>query len=510
MVYLRGQGLSHRCRLGPGTILGSYKRTTSRGKPVGQGQIASLRQLPHAFSAFSAPRHREMDLTSSNVVALALALFLVYIVCLALYRLYFSPLARFPGPTLAALTLWYEFYYDVIKRGNYTFKLQDLHDQYGPIVRISPRELHINDPEFYDELYVGGSVRKTQKYLWAVRMFGRSTSTFGTVEHEVHRVRRAALSPFFSKSSVQRLEPIVQSVVDKLVSRLQDLKGSGATVNVIDAFAALTGDVIWQYAFAASPGFMEHPDFAPFWHETIMALSANGYLINHFTWLEPLMRSMPLWLTGLISPGMIALINQQLSLEKQVNEMKASLAQGKKDTEQRTIFYDILSNDQVRPQEKETEHLVTEAQAVVGAGTVTTAHTLSILVYHLLSNPDILARTQNELRALMADLDTKPRWQHLEQLPYLNAVVTEGLRLSYGATHRLQRIFPDTALQYQTWTIPPGTPVGMTSVLIHNNPAIFPTPKKFDPERWLQPSATQLKKYFVSFSKGSRSCLGMK
>ena len=46
-------------------------------------------------------------------------------------RLYFSPVAKFPGPKLAALTFWYEFYYDVVKRGRYTWKIIELHEQYG-------------------------------------------------------------------------------------------------------------------------------------------------------------------------------------------------------------------------------------------------------------------------------------------------------------------------------------------------------------------------------------------
>lgn len=50
----------------------------------------------------------------------------------------------------------------------------------------------------------------------------------------------------------------------------------------------------------------------------------------------------------------------------------------------------------------------------------------------------------------------------------------------------------------------------MTSVLMHNNPALFPNPRAFSPERWLQPNAAELRKYVVSFSKGSRQCLGMK
>ena len=341
-------------------------------------------------------------------------------------------------------------------------------------------------------------------------MFGRSTSTFGTTEHDLHRIRRAALSPFFSKSSVQRLEPTVQGIVDKLVSRLQAMKGTGTTLNLINAFAALTGDVIFQYAFNRYQGFMDDPEFAPWWHSSIMDLSKNGYIIMHITWLEPFLRSFPLWLTKLMNPGMMPLLNQQASLEKQITRMKADLVQGKGSPGQKTIFYDILTNEQVSPREKETKHLVTEGQAVVGAGTVTTAHTLAILAFHLLDNPHILAKLTAEMKSVKQNTEKGPTWQQLEQLPYLTAVMTEGLRLSYGASHRLQRISPDVALKYKDWVIPTGTPVSMTSVLVHNNPTAFPNPQRFDPERWLGPSAAHSKKYFVSFSKGSRSCLGMK
>lgn len=46
-------------------------------------------------------------------------------------RLFFHPLAHIPGPKLAALTWWYEFYYDVVQPAKYVFKIQDLHKRYG-------------------------------------------------------------------------------------------------------------------------------------------------------------------------------------------------------------------------------------------------------------------------------------------------------------------------------------------------------------------------------------------
>jgi len=55
----------------------------------------------------------------------------VYLAALAIYRLYISPIAKFPGPKLAALSRWYEFYYEVVLRGQFTFHIQDLHKKYG-------------------------------------------------------------------------------------------------------------------------------------------------------------------------------------------------------------------------------------------------------------------------------------------------------------------------------------------------------------------------------------------
>ena len=68
---------------------------------------------------------------NSAVVAYGLAAFVMYLFSLAVYRLYFSPLAKFPGPKLAALTNWYEFYHDVIREGHFTWQIQKLHRKYG-------------------------------------------------------------------------------------------------------------------------------------------------------------------------------------------------------------------------------------------------------------------------------------------------------------------------------------------------------------------------------------------
>ena len=66
-----------------------------------------------------------------RVLQVLILAYVVVIVTAAVYRLYFHPLAKFPGRKLAALTLWYEFYHDVVRRGKFAFEIEKMHQEYG-------------------------------------------------------------------------------------------------------------------------------------------------------------------------------------------------------------------------------------------------------------------------------------------------------------------------------------------------------------------------------------------
>ncbi|GAB1741274.1 hypothetical protein NU219Hw_g6515t1 [Hortaea werneckii] len=74
------------------------------------------------------------------LLALTTATLLVYLVALAVYLLYLCPLAksRIPGPRIGSLTKFYEAWYETVQRGRFAFKLDDLHERYGPVIRITP------------------------------------------------------------------------------------------------------------------------------------------------------------------------------------------------------------------------------------------------------------------------------------------------------------------------------------------------------------------------------------
>lgn len=90
-----------------------------------------LRQHSTALRCRTSDRMAFQQVLGLGWPTLAAASLGAYIVGGSTYRLYFSPLANFPGPKLAALTLWYEFYYDVVKSGSYMFEIEKMHKQYG-------------------------------------------------------------------------------------------------------------------------------------------------------------------------------------------------------------------------------------------------------------------------------------------------------------------------------------------------------------------------------------------
>ena len=190
-----------------------------------------------------------------------------------------------------------------------------------------------------------------------------------------------------------------------------------------------------------------------------------------------------------------------------------AIVDGKYDSYQKstqpTVFKELVDSDLPR-EELTIQRLAEEAQTVVAAGQVTTTFFLKMTSFYILANPDILRKLKDELNSAMPSDGSLPPVSKLEPLPYLSAVVSEGFRKSYGVTQRLPRVSPDAPLIYKDWVIPAGTPVGMTSIFMHDNPQYFPNPEVFDPDRWLEnDSQRRLGKYLVNFSKGTRSCLGV-
>ncbi|CAG8126125.1 unnamed protein product [Penicillium olsonii] len=430
---------------------------------------------------------------------------------LAISRLWLSPLARFPGPKLAALTMWYEFYFDSLLGGQYTFQIAEMHRQYGPIVRISPFELHIDDPEYYDVLYSRDKPRN--KSLHLTGMFGAPASAFGSVDHRRHRIRRQPMNPFFSQQRIRTLEPMLRRMVEKLCAGLRAWKGRNVPLHLYHAFNAYTTDVVVEYSMGESFHYLDDPDFTPQWSKTIEAIVEVGVQFKQFQWVIGLFELLPRWLVVLINPDIGPVIDQKVESLRLANLIIDSQSNGgalpdeKTSVPKGTLFHALL-NSKLPAEEKAPDRLSQEVFTVISAGGETTAKNLSTLSFHLLHNPDKLQRLREELNRL--DPDGTASLVEYETMPYLTSVMLEGLRLTNAVATRLQRSSPDQVMMYKDWAIPPGTPVGMTSMFLHHNEEIFPNAQSFIPERWMDPEQRKaLERYLVPFSKGSRQCVGI-
>ncbi|KAL9131629.1 MAG: hypothetical protein Q9217_000517, partial [Psora testacea] len=408
----------------------------------------------------------------------------------------------------------YEFYYDVILRGQYTFHIRTLHVKYGPIIRINPYELHISDPAFYDVLYASSaSGEKRNKWEWYTKQFGTPQAMFSTTGHDQHKARRATLNRFFSKASVRRLQPIIAERVQALVQRLRGFKDIKAgVINVDHAFAAFANDIVMEYSYGRSDHRVDQKDFAPDYHDAALEAGKRAGILKQMIWIYHLMQSLPEWLAILISPSFDSVLRIKRQFEQQIAQIKAKHSSTSSNLPHPTIFHEILQS-QLCESDKSLSRLTDEAMIIVAAGTMTTSWALSVSIYHLLASPRILTKLKAELRSAIPDPGATVSLSMLEKLPYLAAVVQEAVRLSYGVASRLQRISPDKSLLFtdadtgKQWSIPPNTPVGMTSIQIHQDESIFPDARSFVPERWIE--NPRLDRYMVSFCKGSRQCIGI-
>ncbi|KUJ19996.1 putative cytochrome P450 [Mollisia scopiformis] len=457
-----------------------------------------------------------LDLRVSNWHLLLLGssfLLLIYGILLAIYRLVFSPLAGFPGPRIAAISGWYEVYYDVVQSGQYFYKISDLHDKYGPIVRINPWELTIRDGDFHSTLYVGGSVRHSQIFPPSRAGVGIDGSHTSSEDHDLHRIRRKPLDPFFSRKAVQSYESMIIDELQLLDGRLQGMRGTGKTVNMEHVYAAVAGDLVGSITLVDSLSLIMDPEFSPDWHTTVCRFFRQIAVFTHFTFLLGWIKLIPISILLRLYSGAAGFkAFRQLAIDK-IEDAKRTLKLSKKEGAEgrmpETLIQHLLKSD-MPESDKATERLASEFVAILAGGTMSIARGLSTIIYFLLADAELEARLRGSLKEVMGGYPERiPKLAELEKIPYLYACVREGLRISHGTMRRLPRVFPDVDLQFKQWTIPKGIPVGMSAFMMHTDANIYPEPFKFKPERWLEDCDPFMNRNYVPFSKGSRNCPGM-
>jgi len=433
----------------------------------------------------------------------------VYLVSLVVYRRFFHPLAKIPGPFWPAVTYLYGFYHNLYRVGHFYTEIEKMHEQYGPVVRISPNEVHLSDSENYDKIYnVGGAYYKDPIYYGA---WGRDTFIFTIVHNDVHRRRRAPFNPFFSRKNVLETESVVQDKVNRLCRRVREAIAGDKPINLHAGFRAVSMGVITEYAFDNCGDSLEKDNFGAEWSDSIREAGHMFWFLHQFPFMTPVLLGMPQWLTLLLSPQTGAVTETQNRSHDEVRKVMSDVKNGIK-PKRTTILHEILdpnaTEDNVVPDEST---LVQEAFGLVTAAADNTGNALTIAAYNVVANPEIYDKLKKELRQAFPDPNAELKYVALEKLPYLTGVVKEGLRLSFGVIGRLPRVVPPgPGATFNGHYLVPGTVLSMSSWMMHRDPKVFPDPDKFEPARWLDPvNARKCEKNLVAFGRGSRICLGL-
>ncbi|TQN65562.1 Cytochrome P450, partial [Colletotrichum shisoi] len=419
-----------------------------------------------------------------------------YVGFLAIYRLFFSPLARVPGPKLAALSFAYEFYYDFFKDGGgrYWVEINRLHDTLGPIVRINPWEVHIRDPEFTEAFKIS---RKTSRPWWYYRSNGPPNSVLQAGPYELHKMRREAIAPVFATPLVVSREHLYEALVQRLLARFRAVKGAG-NVLTWHAFRCLAIDITCTTNLGYDFGFVDVEDFE---HDMFMIARTLGRMnmisrhIGH--WFFGVMRAPARWAKRVepASPGMIRVLRFRNLIDKAVSDQHRDLtaattplgekAAGSFGDSGFTSTVEQILKSNLPAHEKGLTRVVNEVWLCINAGIDTEGQLIAFATFMLLNHPEKLARLKGEVAECEKSLGRLPSYQELKELNYLQAVVLEAFRLNHPIAGRLPRTDPDNEIQFGDFVIPKGVTVSVSTYDIYLDPKIFPEPFTFDPERWL-------------------------
>ncbi|KAK3643962.1 hypothetical protein LTR56_009814 [Elasticomyces elasticus] len=410
----------------------------------------------------------------------------LYVPLRMLYNITFYPLAKFPGPRLAAATHLYEIYYEVFLGGKLSDQIFELHQRYGPIIRVTPCEakVHILDSSNYDSLFNFnpelGKRRRTFDNL-------HETPTF-----EMHRKRRRAFDSYYSRTSIFRLESVITILVQKMCTQICEVKGTGTPLNMSTMYRCLTTDIISDYCFSQSYNMLDDPQGNEKFVVAFVGIFKMLFLMRESRWTAWLIQSM-------------SVLRKWLVPTDELRDVKAA----KKQVSRASVFEQYIHNEDVPSDEKSDKILLDYALLFVSAGLETTGFACATATYHILDSPTIYQTLKAEIGSVWPKEGHMPPLTTLEKLPYLTACLKESLRLSIGVMSRFHRINHHRPIVYKDWTIDPGWSVSMSQCFVLYDEDIFPEAKTFRPERWLKGEQCKaLDKWFVVFSRGARSCIG--
>lgn len=177
------------------------------------------------------------------------------ITTLAVRRHIQHPLCKFPGPFIASFSNVLHSYWFL--GGRQPFKLLDLHNKYGPIVRTAPNDLSFNTAASWRDIYGlhHGHKPFVKSGFYDGGVFAdQAHSIVSERDPAVHGQMRKFLSHAFSEKSLRSQEPLISEVIDEFVTQLGARASNETGVNIVEWYNLTTFDIIGSLAFGESFG----------------------------------------------------------------------------------------------------------------------------------------------------------------------------------------------------------------------------------------------------------------
>ncbi|KAJ5619474.1 hypothetical protein N7510_003458 [Penicillium lagena] len=419
-----------------------------------------------------------------------------------LLRCYFW-LSNIPGPFWAKFTDLWRFRSQNTR--GHTARLIALHMKYGKLVRLGPNHVSISDPAAIPIVYsTNPTWKKGPSYYGAVPVSKkRAVPSIIAMSESQHTAVRKSVGRAFTTNSLLDYEDSIEATGKELIDSLA--KNSETDVGQWLQFFAM--DMLIRIAFTDTLGLLAKGADIDGTLAAVMArfdhwgqwgaMPDTDFFLNK-SWLATRLRG--------VGNSPLA----RVSMTKLEARREDANKQKYKDLCSKFLKGQAKYPDLVRQDE-----LLGIIMSTIGAGADTTAGTLTYTLYFLSKYPatrtKLLQEIEEHLRT--GKLSHPPKWTEVSNMPYLDAVLKESMRLLPVASWGLDRVVPPAGAMIAGKLIPGGTVVGCQIDAVHLDEGVYGKDSTlYRPERWLEATEDQrrqMDRSFLAFSAGKRVCTGV-
>ncbi|KAK2851487.1 hypothetical protein Q5P01_007763 [Channa striata] len=294
-----------------------------------------------------------------------------------------------------------------------------------------------------------------------------------------------------------------------LIKSLQKKVEANEVIEVKDVFGPYSMDVVTSTAFSVDIDSINHPS-DPFVANIKKMVKFNLLnpllvLIVLFPFLGPLLQKINVSFFPADVADFFFNFLRKIKSDRNKNEHKNRV-----DFMQLMVDRQISENtDDMSSQKGLTDHeILSQALIFIFAGYETSSSSLGFLAYNLATHPHIQKNLQEEIEKTFPEKG-RPTYEALMSMEYLDMVVNESMRL-YPVGIRLDRM-SKASVEVNGVTIPKGTAVIIPVYTLHHDPALWPEPEAFKPERFSKENKDNIDPFaFLPFGAGPRNCIGMR